>query len=320
MTDLRSQLFEAHVQHELARYRGAVLDERTRSWAREIFAWLAEVKIDEVITRERVMGIIERNVIALRVSGGIVELTGEMALLVLDSPASADTQLGELLPDADYERFAETVTRLQTLWRELIVRIAHSEAAESLHAQLLPRLLGDLVHDGGLLGRLAARFESRIADALNRYMGAHRQTMAERREHQLSQVLDPELVRSVVDELWLELSTKKLGELFQLISKQDLEDFVVLGHEFWLHYRRSPYFHRITREVLDHFFAKYGQQTVLAWIEDMGVSEAMVAHELRETLGPFFAEALRTGFLERQLRANLGSFYDSPGLRALLER
>ncbi|MET0286454.1 MAG: hypothetical protein ABW352_18375 [Polyangiales bacterium] len=321
MSERSERLLEAHVQHELARYHAAQLDTRMQGWARELFAWFGEVKVDDLSSEAQVLGVIERYVIALRVSGGIMELTGELAQLVLDSPASADTRLDELLVDAEYDGFAETIARLEGVWRELIGRVAHSETAELLHAQLLSRLLGDLLDGRGkrLLGRVLERLEARVAELLHQHMVKRRASLAQQREQKLLELLDPELLRSVADELWTQLSTKKLGELFQLVRKQDVEDFVVLGHEFWLHYRRSPYFHRITREVLAHFFAKYGQQSVLALIEDMGVSEAMLANELRELVGPVLQHGLHTGFLERQLRAQLRSFYDSPALLALLD-
>jgi acyl carrier protein phosphodiesterase len=269
------------------------------------------------------MNVIERYVIELPISGGIMELTGEMAQLVFTSRTGLETRLSELLEDAEYESFAEKIARLEGVWRELISRVAHSEAAEVAQAKLLARLLGDLVyrrsHDGWIR-RAVAGLELRVANVLSRQMRDRRPLMAQAREQHLLELLDPELVRSAVDEIWSSVASLPLVELFQYVSKQDVEDFVVLSHEFWLSYRKSPYFRRIAQEMVEHFFAKYGQHTVLALIEDMGVDETMVARELRELLGPVLDKAAQSGALERQLRAQLATFYSSSAFDRALHR
>lgn len=323
MSELSETLLEAHVRHELARWEGTALDRRMDNWARVLFEWLATVKVDQLSSSTQIMGVIDRNVIELRIGGGIMELLGEMTQLVLDSRASAETRLSELLVDAEYEVFAEKVARLEGVWHELISRIARSEAAELAQARLVARLLGDLVHNrenNGWIRRAVAGLETRVANVLSRQLQSRRAAAAHTREQRLLEVLDPDLVRSVADEVWKSVASLPLGELFQYVDKQDVEDFVVLGHEFWLGYRRSPYFHRIAQEMVEHFFRKYGQQTVLALVDDMGVSEAMVAHELHALLGPILRQAARTGELERLIREQLATFYRSSAFEQALQR
>jgi hypothetical protein len=50
----------------------------------------------------------------------------------------------------------------------------------------------------------------------------------------------------------------------------------------------------------------------------MGVTEKMVAAELRTFLGPLLEHAARTGFLEQEIRAHLEPFYRSAEIRAIL--
>jgi hypothetical protein len=317
MTDLRERLLEAHVQHELARWREP-LPARVDAWVAELFRWMQTVTLREVSSSEQITGIIERYAIELRVSGGIMELAGEMTQLVIDSPASEDTRLDELLGDATYEQFADKVMRLSGVWRELTGRIARSEAAELTQAKLLARALSELLGSdtraSTSLRRLLLGLETRFASALARRL--HGALSSERGENMLA-VIAPELLRSMADELWTSIAPLRLGELFRLLDKQDLEDFVVLGHGFWLDYRKSPYFHRIMQEMVEHFFAKYGEQSLAELVEDMGVSEQMVARELALLLEPLIANTLESGVMERQLRAQLRSFYDSDACRSM---
>jgi hypothetical protein len=315
--ELRRALLEAHVRHELARWDDDVLTARVNAWVRRLFAFFGVARLDELSSCAQIVATIERNAIDLRVSGGIVELTGEMAQLVLDSPTSKETRLDELLGDASYEQFAEKVTRLESAWRELISRIARSEAAELVHAKLLASVLGELLHTRGsthLLRRASVWLELKIANALAARLRA---AMNQQGSAQLD-VFDPELVRSVADEVWASVASQRLSELFQFVSKQDIEDFVVLGYEFWNSYRKSAFFQRIMREMVEFFFAKYGAQTLSALIEDMGIDEAMLARELSELLRPIIARANQQGLIEQALRAQLADFYESDVCAQLL--
>ncbi|HEX5657064.1 MAG TPA: hypothetical protein VFX59_07705, partial [Polyangiales bacterium] len=295
-----------------------LLPARTHDWVQELFVWMQTVRLHEVSSSAQITSIITRYAIELRVSGGIVELLGEMGQVVLDSPAGDDTRLDEVLGDASYELFADKITRLSGVWREVLERIVRSEAGEQFQAKLLTQALSDLLHSDSApfgLSRLALALEARVAAALVRRL---RSALVRQSGSDMLAVVSPELVRSVADEVWASVSALRLRELFALIDKQDLEDFIVLGHEFWLAFRKSPYFQRLMQEMVDYFFAKYGTHTLTELIDDMGVSEQMVAQELGELLAPIVARALDTGFLERQIRAQLRTFYESSACSSAL--
>jgi hypothetical protein len=55
-------------------------------------------------------------------------------------------------------------------------------------------------------------------------------------------------------------------------------------------------------------------------LEDMGVTQAMVADELRTLFGPMVAHARQTGLREVQVRQRLARFYESEPVAQLLAR
>lgn len=314
---LRDAVFEAHVQHELAALHGEIVPTRIAAAVRALFAWMHEVRLEDVSSSAQITEIIQRYAVELRVGGGIMELTGEMAQLVMASSTGDETRLDQLLSDSAYEQFADKIANLSGAWRALIERVWRSEAGELLQAELLTWAMNDLLHTRAAplrLQRLVLGLEMRLAHALAKRLG--RAASGERHADVLA-VLAPELLRSIADEIWTSVSSLRLRELFALIDGQDVEDFVVLGHEFWLTYRKSPYFQRLMQEMVEHFFAKYGGQTLLELVDDMGVSEPLVAEGLSQLLAPIVARAAETGFAEQQIRARLRAFYDSAACAAL---
>jgi hypothetical protein len=325
MSDLSDALLDAHVRNELASCQGELLESHVTAFVSRLFDWLDVLRMDQLVTPAQVVGIIDRYVIDLPISGGIIELAGEVSQTIFHSPIAAHTRLDELLGDEAYEGFAQTVAHLERVRRELIALIARSEATELAHARLLARTLRDLLFDTGLtrtsLHRILVALETRVTTLLAERLARRRRPSADLREQRLLELLDPELIRSIADEIWLSVARVPISRLFQFITKQDLEDFVVLGFEFWQRYRKTAYFRGISAEVVALFFRKYGAQSVSAVIEDMGVSQAMVTRELLELLRPLMAQAAQPGgFLEQSIRARLAPFYRSPELLAMLEQ
>jgi hypothetical protein len=332
VNDLREALLTAHVEFELSRLRGpglaALIDERLAS----AFAWLEHVKANDVVTREMITGVIQRYVIDLKVSGGITELTGEMANVVFSSRKSQSTRIGEVCETDSYEEFADKIVTLEAAQREIIRYLMQSTAFGTLAGRVLSRVVLDLlfrVDDGqrgarlkefavGFAKRILPGFDQRMGEVLSRYVERHANRFTRDGEKHLLEAVDREWVRQMADEVWDSLSRRTLSDVSTVFTAQDLEDFVVLVYEFWMKFRKTPYFRAVTTEAVDHLFSKYGDESLASLIADMGVTERMVARELQLFAEPVIEHATRTGFLERELRALLEPFYRSAELDAIL--
>jgi hypothetical protein len=326
MNDVLARLLEAQLQHELERYRGDALAATLAERVRALFRWFGGVKLDDVVTRRQIVGVVERYVIELRVSGGITELSGEMSQLVFASRASAEARLGDIFTPEMYDEFADKVLALESARHALIGLIAQSASVSTISARLLSLGVIDLISLAipvPSATAFAAKLGSKILPALTRRLSAvlarHGERLATDTQRAMLEALDAEHLRALADDVWDRVSPMRLSELFALIGAQDVEDFVVLVYEFWLRYRKTDYFRRISNELIDHFFVKYGQATLLELIEDMGVSEHMVRDEVVGLLRPMFEHAARSGTLERDIRARLSAFFGSEAARAALE-
>jgi hypothetical protein len=334
VTDLGEALLRAHVEYELARLRGDAVRELIAERVAACFRWLDEMNFRDLVTPAQIIGVIDRYVIELKISGGIAELAGEMANVVFLSKLSAETRVEQICPSKSYEGFAEKVAALESARRGLANCLLRSSPLRALVARTLSRLiLSFLVPGAGAPGAsrlqelvaslrstLLSGLEDRAAAAIERAMKAWTEGPPRGLEEQVLASLDLESLRDVADEIWDEVSQKRLAEAVSGFTAQDLEDFVVLGYEFWLSFRSTEYFRGVAGEVVERLFEKYGDESVLAVIDDMGVTEQMVTHELQTFLIPLLEQAHRAGFLEEQLRFHLEPFYRSPAVQALLMR
>jgi hypothetical protein len=168
--------------------------------------------------------------------------------------------------------------------------------------------------------RLVPELEQRVTAALGRYFERHASRLFKQAERRLVDVLDPEWVRQIADEIYDAVSRLRLSEAAATFTPQDLEDFVVLGYEFWLRFRRTPYFSAVVAEVVDRLFTKYDTENLLAVMEDMGITQEMVVSEVKAFARPIVDHALRTGFAEQRIRAHLEPFYRSAAVAAIVAR
>lgn len=331
MNEALERLLQAHVRYELAQLQGESLERTIESAVAGLFAWSQTATLEEVVTPEQIHGVIERYAIELRVSGGITELSGELSRLVVRSQSSAATRVDQIIAPQSYAEFADKLAALEGVRRTLIEKLAQSVTFSAINATLMVQSALDmlpLTHkvDGGAVAfleplsrSLREHIEPRLAELLGQYVERHRASISRNIEARLLQLLTPDSVRSLLDELWDGVASMQLSEAFAALGEQDLEDFVVLIHEFWLRYRKTEFFRGISKEMVAYFFAKYGKETLASLVSDMGVSQAMVSDELTRFMKPILHHAGRTGALERALHARLSAFYASAEALAALE-
>jgi hypothetical protein len=327
---LAAQLLDAHVAHQLEQLRGPHLALLIEREVEALFAWLAGVKLNDIVTREYIVGLISRYVIDLQISGAFAELSGEMSRLVVSSRASEHTRVDEVLRPESFTQFADKVAALEGLWRTVVHLVLQSNAYATLVSRTFQRgLLDGIIHGehrtppqhsrrGDLLNRLRPLIQQRIEPYVSAYLETFIKRVVRRGEQRLVVALDPEAVRALIDEVWDAIAPMRLSEAFAFISTHDLEDFVVLIYEFWQRYRKTPYFREISSELVDHFFDKYGDGTVLSLLDDLNIIQDMVTKELQILLGTVLSHASTTGFLEARLRAHLAPFYQSSAAAEIL--
>lgn len=319
-------LFEAHVKFELSRLQGAPLQALIAEHGEAVFAWLAEAKLGELSTPAQIMGVIDRYVIELRVGGGITELAGEMSRAILALGITAHTRLDQIMSAETFADFADKVETLRDARRALIEQLIRTPSLTALISRVATRLLVETLFPRGrgkgpvarLRGSLAEELFERFGPMLTRFVEERTEHTLALHRAQLLEEIGADSIRAVADDLFDALSQKPFSDGAAIFTPQDLEDFVVLGYEFWLKFRKTEFFRQVVAEVVDKVFAKYGQESLVATIEDLGIDPALILGELQLFAGPVMALAARTGFLEARIRALLAPFYASSEAEAAL--
>jgi len=336
MNDTLQRLLEAHVRHELARFKGPRLKKDVEREVNAAFEWVQQVRLKDLVTPETVLSVIRRDVVELPLAGGTAELAGEMSRRVLSSRHNRRATLQDIFPRKTFDDIVDKAVGLRNAGSRMIHLSVHTAAYTGLISDVVYTLIRDYMLKGTLLARrmpgvqslsrlgreavgkampdLELAVESRIKEFIQSNL---KRTLA-RSERFLLEFLSGDRIVEIADQVWGSVAAVPLSEHFSSIDAEDMEDFLIIGIEFWEHFRKTSYFQGIYTEIVRAFFQKYGGRDVSVILEDMGVTRQKVIEEILEIVTPGIRTALETGYLEQRIRQRLAGFYDSKKAASLV--
>ncbi len=327
MNDLIHQFLEAHVEHELNRFKDECYKQTIEEEVSAVFEWVKKIKLKDVITPEQILGIIRRNVVELPVAGGVTELAGEMSQKVLASRHNKKTSLEDIFARKQYDDIVDKVGSLEKARKDLIHRVVNSPVysqqisevlftgikeyllAENIFAKKVPGVSSLIKVGKFAVNKTMHSLEVAIENKVKGYIESNLGNTIKRSERSLNEYFNKSQIVDAGEEIWESIAKTKLSEYFNTIESNDMEDFIIIGYDFWLHFRKTPYFKGIYTELVKYFFKKYGDRELDVILEDVGVTREMVIGELIEIVSPGIEKALEIGYLEERIRARLESFY-----------
>lgn len=337
-TDLADALLEQHVKHELSSLKGAKLRRFLAQEVDELLGYAGQVTLGRITSAEQVMGLIRRVVINMELDPGIPELAGEMAAEVLNAPIQKTTKLSQIITREQATGLLEQTLELRQQREQVISEImAHPVYQEMVSNLVYQGVVNYLYEDNvltksvpgvGSMMKFGKRMANRAVPGLDESFERRFKTwlsdslpgLISRSEQFLHKSLTDDELRDSVMAVWVSLEDRTIEELREGLGDIQLQEFVVLGYEFWLQFRKTPYFEGCAEAVVTHLFELYGDRPVLDLIKDMGVNRDLVMAEIDGYAMPVIDVLREEGYLEALIRRRLTPFYSSAAARKLLSQ
>jgi len=329
-------LFEAHVKHEVAALKGAKLKKFLEQEVDELLGYAEKVPLGRLISPEQVMGVIKRIAVNMELDAGIPELAAEMAAEVLKAPVQADTTLGEILSREQASGFIEEALELRQQRERIISEIMAHPVYQELVSNVVYHGLVNYLYEDNLITRSVPgvgsvmKFGKKMANKavpgldetferrIKAWLAESLPGLIVRSEQFLHRALTDDELRDSVMAAWVSLENQTIAELQDGLDEVELQEFVVLGYDFWLNFRKTAYFEGCARAVVEHLFAKYGDRPVMDLLNDIGVTRDVIVTEIAELGLPIIDVLHKEGYVEALVRRRLGSFYKSAAAKKLL--
>lgn len=336
--ELADALLEQHVQHELSALKGEKLRRFLMREVDELFDLAAHMTLGRLTSAERVMGLIRRVVINMRLAPGIPEMAADMATEVLNAPIQKTTPLNEIISHGQASGFLEQALELKQQRERVISEIMSHPVYQELVSNLVYQGVMNYLYEDNMLSRSVPgvgsmmKFGKRLANRavpgldesferrLKSWLADSLPGLISRGEQFLHRSLTDEELRDSVRAAWVSVEDLTVEELREGMGDLQLQEFVMLGYEFWLEFRKTPYFEGCVQAVVTHLFELYGDRPLLDLLGDMGVNEDLVKAEIDGFFLPVIDALREEGYLEALVRRRLAPFYASAAARNLLSR
>lgn len=336
--DLADALLEQHVKHELSSLKGAKLRRFMAQEVDELLGYASKVTLGRITSAEQVMGLIRRVVINMELDPGIPELAGEMAAEVLNAPIQKATKLSQIITREQATGLLEQALELRRQREQVISEIMAHPVYQELVSNLVyqgvvtylyeDNVLTKSVPGVGSMMKFGKRMANRAVPGLDESFERRFKTwlsdslpgLISRSEQFLHKSLTDDELRDSVMAVWVSLEDRTIEDLQEGLGDIQLQEFVVLGYEFWLQFRKTPYFEGCVEAVVTHLFELYGDRPVLDLLKDMGVNRDLVMAEIDGYAMPVIDVLREEGYLEALIRRRLTPFYNSAAARKLLSQ
>ncbi|MDX1816207.1 MAG: hypothetical protein R3180_00715 [Marinobacter sp.] len=334
---LADELFEAHVKHELAALKGAKLKRFLEKEVDGLLDHAGRITLNRVSGVERVMGVIQRIVVEMELDAGIPELAAEMATEVLNAPVQSETRLGDILTREQASDFLEQALELRQQRERVISEIMAHPVYQELVSNVVYHGLVNYLYEDNLITRsvpgvgsmmkFGKKMANRAVPGLDETFERRIKTwladslpgLIARSEQFLNRALSDDELRDSVMAAWVAVEDQTVSELREGLGDVQLQEFVVLGYEFWLEFRKTGYFEGCARAVVEHLFAKYGDRPIMDLLRDVGVTREVILAEVDAYALPVMDVLREEGYVEALVRRRLSAFYKSAAARKLLE-
>ena len=333
---LADQLLEAHVRHELNALKGAKLKKFLHQEVDELLEYANSVTLERVVSTEQIMGLIRRVVVSMELDAGIPELAANLATEVLKAPVQSQTRLGDILSREQASAFVEEALELRHQRERVISEIMAHPVYQELVSNVVYHGLVNYLYEDNLITRSVPgvgsmmKFGKKMANKavpgldetferrIKAWLSDSLPSLIARSEQFLHKALSDDELRDTVMAAWVSLEDRTIEDLQDGLGDVQLQEFVVLGYDFWLHFRQTPYFEGCVQAVVEGLYARYGNQPVMNLLADIGVTREVIVTEL-EAVGLPLVDLLRQeGYLEALLRRRLEPFYRSAATKKLL--
>ena len=323
---LADQLLEAQVEFWLKNLTGKKFISLLDNELNYIYDQLDSITLNEAVSEEKVRQTALRYAVEMEIGGGIPELFGQIASQIFEFPANQTTTLLDIFPEDVAVEYFDKVFEPEGLLDFIVKNIRNSPAFRNFLSDLVLIVLKGYLLDKNIFMKVTGVATS--TKAVRDWVSSKAPELSESLQDKLRQLTDSGVTRSLnlVDEtlsdehyrqvalnstlnLWDSIKNSPIANFQEYVSEQDLQEFLVMGYEFWLRFRESDYLRSCIDFGVSFFFEKYGDESLITVINEMGVTKDMVMDEFNNYFPDLAQLMIDKGMAETILRKQLKRFY-----------
>ncbi len=324
-------LLQAHVDYVLAELQSERLQPRFTAGIARFLERAADITLNEAVTPAQIKQTAHRYAIDMQLGGAVPELVGDVARRIYRHKALDRTTLNELVPDAHLEEFLDKTLELDKIYRALVIESVSNPIYSEVISGLLYAGIRDFVarlrfpgsKSAARMGRALSRrarpeLGEELEEMLRSFIQKGTQARLKASQEQFLAAVESEHFREMLLDLWDDNKQRAVADFRSYLGTRDVEEFFVIGYEYFQHLRGTRLFRNMIDVGIDTFFAKYGETSLRDLLAEIGVTPDMMLAEAMQFAPPVIGMLRERGLLEEMVREGLEGFYRSPAVAQIL--
>lgn len=322
-------LLEAHVRYELKILTGKKFEALIRSELNHLLDTCGSSKLHTWVSPQTIKDLIQEHVVVQPIPGAIAELTEKMSDNIFNSSFHKRMTIKDIISRAQFEEFIDKATELKEqrtsglnklidlpIYTDLISgilfqSITHYIYDSNLLSKNIPGMSSLLKVGKNLMDKTAPKLGSGIEESVKTYISNSLELIIIESKTFLSESVSDEQLKDSAISLWENIEHKSLADIQKGMNRLDLSEFISIGYNFWLTFRKSDYFKMCYEATVDVFFDEYGELTLDALMEEFQITSDKIIKESTRFSPTLMKGLKKSGYLEAAIRRHLEGFYHS---------
>jgi len=275
-------------------------------------------------------------VAAIGASPMVAALVPALADALYALEAGEEYDLGDVVDREAVSTLVSTFLSMRTLHERALERMTESPLAAAIATKFVQQIVTDFIASNkqaaeripgaSSLFSLGQSVASRAKSVSDKTLGSFidgatdkgAQLALRRTNGAIRELLRDPQMHDAAMELWDLHAREPISGLRRYLTDKELRTLAVLIAELVISGREGPFAQRVVDEVIDVFFAQYGDRTLGAILTQLGLTPDLLTEHLQTFAPPVVAAAIESGAAERLLRSRLEPFFASEAVAAIL--
>lgn len=318
---------DAHFRHEMSRFSEAGIRNTIEEEISAMWEWAGRVRITELVTSFQARDFFQRHVVDAEIPESTAQLLNGIVARLHSTAAELSLPMGEVVSRDQYRILVDAIINLEELRHEMVY--------QAVTSPLYSRLISEVLYNGikafiisenvfirnipgasslvsmsrGLMSRTALRLEKQIDKRVIDFIRSHIQDTIRQSERFLNQAMEEGFLEELAGEIFTAMENEPLSTAAGYIDERFVESVTPVIIDGWRQFRRTGLFSDILDDLISHFFDRYGDQPLRTFLENLGITRAIIIRWAEGMLCPLLAKRPVRDFLEERIRSRLASFY-----------
>lgn len=329
-------LFEAHVKYELNQFKDANLQKLIKSELSYLLDSSSKMNLNTWVTAQTIKDLIKVHVVENTIPGSIADIAGKISSSIFESSFHKKTKLKAIISRQQFEEIIDKAIELKEqrtngldklidlpIYTDLISgilfqSITHYIYDNNLLSKNIPGMSSLLKVGKSFMDKTAPKLGGGIEESVKSYISNSLELIITESKAFLADSVTDEQLKDSAITLWENIENKSFSDFQKGMDSLDLSEFITLGYDFWLSFRKSDYFKWCYETTVDTLFKEYGESTIEELMEEFQITSEKILTESHR-FAPLLIKGLKkSGYLESAIRRHLEGFYTSKAAKACI--